>query len=213
MQHGIVVGGEVLPGTERVMRDEGAWWSPTGNGHCPRRGHIADQVVLHWTGSPMSSGPRAPIDAVRRMTDRKGKTGQPLKVGCHFLVFPDAIYQTCDLSDGIFHVGHRATARRSIGIEIDFPGTHAEALKLGIPHEAVMGVAKGQPVKCMKPAPELVANVVALVDLLCAIDHPAVRVPRKRGGLGKAGVLEHADMPKPSTKVDTASLFYRALGL
>lgn len=210
-ERGILVNGEVLPGTERVLRRPDAWWARGDIGWLSRAGHTIDQITTHWTGSTTSTGPDAARIAVRNTKARKGKTGQPLKVGVHFYVFGDSIWQTADLADGFFHVGHRPTVRRSVGIEADYPGTHAQALKLGVPHEVFRGFAKGGPVKAMVPPAEVTEGLVWLVSALCSAQHPAMRIPRKRGGLGKPGIIEHCDCP--GEKLDTAGAFLGALGL
>jgi hypothetical protein len=148
---------------------------------------------------------------VRNTKARKNKAGGPLEVGVHFYVFLDAIYQTCDIADAAVHIGHRPTILRSVGIEVDYPGTHAQALALGVPHESMMGVADGRPVKAMVPPTELVERVRWLVDVLSAADHPMLSIPRRRAKLGAPGWIEHCDAP--GTKVDCAGVFWKPLGL
>ncbi len=212
IETGVVINGTVLP-CPFVMRVPGVGWEPAEWGCRPRRGHTADQVCLHWTGSTTSHGSDGLRKGVRNMKARKStrRPGQKLEVGIHFLALADGVYQVADLGVATVHVGHRPTILRSVGIEIDYPGTHAQALKLGVPHESVRGVAHGLAVKAMRPPEALVAHVVALVNWLTSLEHPAVRIPRQRGGKGKPGVIEHADVS--DEKVDTAGVFFEALGL
>lgn len=211
MERGILIGGDVLPGTEMVLRDPRAWWERGDHGTRSRKGYRVTEGLLHWTASAPSSGPDAARIAVRNTKARKGKDGKPLEVGVHLYVFLDAIFQTCNLADAAVHIGHRPTILRSVGIEVDYPGTHAQALKLGVPHEVVMGVAKGLPVKAMAPPAELVERVRWLVDALSSANHPLLDIPRKRGRLTEPGWLEHSDAP--GTKVDCAGVFWGPLGL
>jgi hypothetical protein len=210
-ERGIIIGGNVLPGTDRVIRDSTAWWASVSWGTRPRKGHRVTEGCLHWTTSAPSTGPDAGRIAVRNTRARKNKKGGPLEVAVHFFVFPDAIFQTCDLADAAVHIGHRPTILRSVGIEIDYPGTHAQAKKLGIPHEVTRGVAKGLPVKAMVPPAESVANLRWLVDALCSAQHPLLTIPRKRARLTEPGWVEHADAP--GTKVDCAGVFWPLLEL
>ncbi len=211
VESGVVINGEVLP-CPFVLRVPGVGWAPSEWGCRPRKGHIVDQVCLHWTGSPTSKGPEGLRQGVRNMKARPSKVRPgKLEVGIHFIVLEDGVYQTADMGVATVHVGHRPTILRSVGIEIDYPGTHAQALKLGVEHETVRGVARGLPVKAMRPPEALVQHVVRLVDWLTSTTHPAMRIPRQRGGIGKPGILEHADVS--DVKVDTAGVFFGALGL
>lgn len=205
-ERGILIGGMLIPGTDRVRRDPKAWWEIGEHGTRPRKGAIADTITLHWTAGNLLQGEAAARTCVARTKARKGKTGGPLEVGFHFLVAADGeVWQVADLAWATVHVGHRPTILRSIGIEHAYPGTMEQARKMGIEAKPVAGLARGQRIWCMEPPAALVNGSRYLVDVLCGIDHPGVRVPRRRGGTGKAGIAEHCDVPS-STKIDTAGV-------
>ena len=62
VEHGIVVGGRVIPGTERVIRDSRAWWTE-GRETRPRAGATIDMLI--------GTGPRA-------RTHRAGRGREPV---------------------------------------------------------------------------------------------------------------------------------------
>lgn len=214
--HGIVVNGDVLPGTERVIRDSDAWWEAGALGTRPRGGRKASWLVLHWTGGRPRTGPLAGPKVVRAMKARKRKDGSPMDVGIHFVVsFDGIIWQTADLGIGTVHVGHRAINAGSVGVECCWPGTAKQAAKLGVELSGwgtEVGTARGQRVHCMRPSAELVDAVRWLYDALTMASHHALEIPRKRGRVDRHGVMEHCDVPG-GTKVDAAGLLVAALGV
>jgi hypothetical protein len=145
IEHGISVGGQIVPGTERVIRDltlsddarlrgrHRAMWVP-GELGTERRAPVINKLVGHWTGG--EAGAKSYADdgpfVVTGTKLRLGKSGQPLKAAFHFLIgacAPDdewaPIWQTCDLTIACVHVGQRAVYSSSIGVEVvnaGFPG-------------------------------------------------------------------------------------------
>lgn len=206
-----MVHGDVLPDTERVIRDPVAWWQPGERGTRPRGGHRADRLVGHWTGGHPRTGPTAGPRVVAAMRARKRPDGSPLDVGIHFVLGWDGlVWQTADLGTATVHAGCRAINRRSVGVECCWPGTVTQAERLGVDVEhAVVGHARGQRVRCMAPSPELLDAWRWLYDALTRAQHPVLAIPRQRGGMERPGAMEHADVP--GTKVDAAGLLVDAL--
>lgn len=214
VDRGILIGADVLPGTERVIRDSTAWWDAGDNGTRPRKGHRADRLLGHWTAGHARTGPTAGPKVVRAMKARERADGSPLDVGIHFVISWDGlIWQTCDLALATTHVGHRPTILTSIGVECCWPGTMTQARKLGLPDPIpVMGSARGGAVKACAPSDDLIEAWRWLATALTSADHPALAIPRARGSATKPGILEHMDVPG-STKIDAAGLLVGALGL
>ena len=213
MERGILVNGDVLPGTERAMRDPDAWWQAGERGTRLRGGLPADRLVGHWTAGHPRTGPTAGPRVVAAMRSRKRPDGSPLDVGIHFVLGWDGlIWQTADLGIATTHVGHRAINRRSVGVECCWPGTVTQAERLGVEVEhAAVGIARGQRVRCLAPSAELLDAWRWLWDALTQARHPAIAIPRQRGSLERGGAMEHCDVP--GTKVDAAGLLVGALGL
>jgi hypothetical protein len=219
--NGIIIGGEVLPGTERVMRDEGAWWAEPSSDIYPRQGHRIDRVTGHWTGGHAFTGPEAGRKLVenmkrrRRETDGDGRLTSAdalMDVSVHFgIAWDGGIFQLADLSSCTIHASRRINLR-SCGVECMWPGTVTMAERLGMPAATpVVGYARGGAVKCYPPSPELLEAWRWLVDALCTAQHPLLTIPRQRGGEHRAGVLEHCDV-KVGDKVDAGGLLIGALG-
>lgn len=131
IESGIVLDGEILPGTEWVVRDSRAWWTRGERGTRPRV-DAPSLLVGHWTAGRPHEGPDAARHVVRAVKSRKRSDGTPLDVAVHFVVSADGLVtQTCDLAIATVHVGSRDVNRRSIGVEVCHPGTEALALALG----------------------------------------------------------------------------------
>ena len=208
----ITIGDHAVPGTDRVIQEPGAWWAPGDLGTRPRGGYVADRLVGHWTAGHHRTGPTAGPKVVRAMKSRKRPDGSPMDVGIHFVISWDGlIWQTADLAWGTVHVGSRPINARSIGVECAWCGSTKQAERLGIEVDPVLGVARGQRVRAQRPSDDLLAAWKWLGEALASIDHPAVRIPRKRGGMDRPGVLEHCDVTG-TTKVDAAGLLVGALG-
>lgn len=222
---GIVIGGVVQPGTDWILRDSSAWWAADERGTKPRTGPV-DVLVGHWTASQPDTGPGAGPKTVRNMKARRRPDGTLMNVGIHFVIAWDGlVWQTCDLEVATIHVGNAAINARSIGVECDWPGTAAQASRLGVAGRTHRRVVAGSPVHVLDPAPEMIASWVGLADTLAAIRHPAIALPRqvphdRDGALlvdrmkPKAlrryrGALEHLHMP--TTKIDAAGVLVNAL--
>jgi hypothetical protein len=146
IEHGIAVGGQIVQGTERVIRDltlsddarlrgrMRAYWGP-GEFGTMARAPVMDGAIGHWTGG--EAGAKSYEDdgpwAVSGTKLRKAKSGGPLKAAYHFVIgacAPDAttttIWQSCDLTQACVHVGLRSVYRRMVGIEIVNAGLPGE---------------------------------------------------------------------------------------
>lgn len=215
-ERGIIIGSDVLPGTERVIREPAAWWAAGDLGTRPRKGHTAQLLCGHWTAGRPHTGPQTGRRVVSAMRARKRDDGSPLDVGIHFVIGWDGlIWQTCDLSQATTHVGHRPTILASIGAECCWPGTVTQAEKLGMPAAPpVRGVARGAAVKAYPPSDELLEAWRWLAGVLTSTRHPLLAIPRSRGAAApqRPGIIEHADVPK-SSKIDAAGILVGALGL
>lgn len=144
IERGLIVGGQVVPGTERIIRDPSAWWDwkTRGDRHdIVRRDDEVNLLVGHWTAGTASTKDTeddGPV-VVRRMKARKSqkREGQSLKCSVGFVIAADAdtdkdsefgiasIWQTMDIggSHAGIHVGRGEINRRSVGVEIVSVGT------------------------------------------------------------------------------------------
>lgn len=139
IEHGIIIGGKLLPGTEQVTRDPAAWWGP-GDRQTMKRAPIVDLLFGHWTGGeagdrdPDGPGVLTEYDddgpRVFRVMRSRQKNGRPMKVSIHFVIgacAPNAplarIWQTADPGRvAACHVGAvrniPSLNARSIGVEV-----------------------------------------------------------------------------------------------
>lgn len=136
IERGLLINGEVVPGTEFIIRDSNAWWdwdNPKDRHDLVKRaGTDIDLLVGHWTAG--TAGDDEVTDdgptVVRRMKARKSKKyeNEPLKCAVEFVIAanddPDddgeaPIWQCMDLGKtaGI-HVGNRGICRRAVGVEV-----------------------------------------------------------------------------------------------
>lgn len=214
IEHGIVVGGTVLPGTERVIRDPDAWWAEPSDDIYPRKGYRIDRIVGHWTAGNAHTGPNAGRKLYRAMVARKREDGEPMDVSVHFGISWDGlVFQLANLDNATIHVARKVNLR-SVGVECMWPGTMRQAAKVGMPAaHAVIGQARGQRIEVYPPSDELIASWRWLAETLASAQHPMLTIPRKRGSMDRPGVLEHCDIEGPKqTKVDAAGLLIGALG-
>jgi hypothetical protein len=212
-ERGIIIGGEVLPGTERVMRDEGAWWSwddPADRPDLKRRPN-GDATVLayHWTGGPFRGGRDAGAILVAAMRGRKRADGSDMSVSVHFGIGADgAIFQFVDLAIATLHIGSALNAR-SVSCEIMWPGTATNAAAIAkqlrskgrVVHpaydsKAEMRTARGAAVRCVPPTAAQLEAVVALGEMLAALPpETGVVIPRQLCTKGpptrRRGAMEH----------------------
>jgi hypothetical protein len=230
VQHGMVIGGELIPGTEWCLRDSRAWWEPLMRG-TRQRAPLVDLLVGHATGGEASlasyddDGPFV----VRGMRARVRSDGSPLRVGIHFVIGACArdaehakVWQTCD--PGLIattHVGLGAVNRRSIGVEIVsalFPGPldHRKRSQLNA-HllgkvVRVLAFERGQARSWVR-----LAEAIAGLDGLAGIAIPK-RVPAqlaahrftRRALAAYSGAMEHLHVPG-TKKSDAAGLLVAEL--
>lgn len=239
ISRGLLVGGELVEGTERVQRDPACWYPP--GDHCTRprpAGTVTDLLVLHWTaGRPGSDG----REVYRSMRARKSerRPGQPLDVAVQLVAGWDgAIWQLADLTTPCVHVGDRGVIVRSIGVECRWPGTRRQAKRLGVyapgwPGGEEDARARGleapwatvrvgsQRVEVMLPSPELLAAVRWIGETVASLrGRHGIAVPRRVPADATrfsrprqrswAGGQEHAHVPS-STKIDAAGLLVAEL--
>lgn len=223
VERGIVVAGEVLPGTERVIRDPRAWWREPSDDIYPRpQGLVIDRIVGHWSAGHPRTGPEAgrrlyeAMLARRKDSNGDGKItdeDELMDVSAHFGIGWDGmIFQLVDLKDAAIHVGRRLN-RASVGVECMWPGTVTQARRLGMePARAIKGAARGRSVQVYPPSDELLDGWRWLVQALTSTAHPLLAVPRRRGGDNAPGILEHCDS-RVGKKVDAGGVLLGALGL
>lgn len=222
IERGIIIGDHVLPGTERVIRDPDAMWREPSDDIYPRKGYRVDRIVGHWTAGHARTGPNAgrllyeAMLARRKDSNGDGKltpADELMDVSAHFGVSWDGlIWQLADLSSATIHVARKINLR-SVGVECMWPGTMRQATKLGMPPaHAVIGHARGQRIECYPPSDELLEAWGWLVGALVRAKHPLLSIPMQRGGMDRAGILEHMDVTG-STKIDAAGLLLAHVGL
>lgn len=215
--HGIVLDGQVLHGTEWVLRDSDAWWSWDEPRDRPdlrsRHGKPATLLVGHWTGGHPRTGPTAGPRVVRAMRGRLRDDGSLMDVSIHFVIGWDGlVWQCADLAVATVHVG-RAINERSIGVETCWPGTATQAERLGVQGVVETRRVRGRPVECLRPSDELVASWARLARCLtvAGLAPGRLEIPRvtAREGMPIAGAGEH--YCAPTTKVDAAGYLLDAL--
>lgn len=222
--HGIVIGGVVLPGTERVIRDSDAWWTE-GRETRPRAGATIDMLIGHWTAGNARTGPGAGKRVFDAMEARTGAEGRDLSVSVQMSISWDGlIWQHADLEVGCVHVGARPIIRRSIGVECMWPGTAALAARLGLEAEAVTRAIDGRKVRLCAPSDALLDSWRWLCETLTGTGARAagIRIPRQTLGLRRTlpelartrgGIGEHATLPRGDVvKIDACGLLMDATG-
>ena len=131
---GIVVAGEVLPGTSWCIRQASAWWDPSDKAdhyQMSKRADVVDLLVGHWTAAEAGKrsyeddGPWVTRGMKRRMS-RLDPTRR-LRVSVQFVIGacdPDAehapVWQTMDIGTdhAAVHTGQRSVNGRSVGVEV-----------------------------------------------------------------------------------------------
>ncbi len=225
--HGIVVGGRVIPGTERVIRDSSAWWEE-GRETRARAGATIDMVIGHWTAGPARTGPGAGRKLFAAMEARTGEEGRDLSVSVQLSnAWDGLIWQHADLLTGCVHVGARAIIRRSVGIENMWPGSAKLARELELEGREVTREIDGRRVRLVAPSDEQLASWRWLCDVLTSPEARAlgIHIPRRVLGLRRSlpwlarcggGIGEHATLPRATNprhvKIDCAGLLMEATG-
>jgi hypothetical protein len=230
VSRGLVIAGEVIPGTERVLRDSSAWLEPGDRG-TRQRAATVDVLVGHWTGGEAGAGnydddgPRV----LRGMQARKRPDGSPMDVGIPFVIGACAedaaiaqVWQTADPGlTACVHVGDRPLNRRSVGVEIVSPGLPGPLDVRGRPRTAVPLLGRVRTV--LRFYDGQLRAWVWLAETLAALDGRAgITIPRRVPSYGAsarfgrvaarrwAGGMEHLHVPT-TTKVDAAGLLVDAL--
>lgn len=217
---GLLVGDEVIPGTEWIRRDPRAWWSHGERG-TRKRAAETNLLVGHWTAGHPHTGESAGPRVVRAMKARKRADGSMMEVGITFVISWDGLcWQTAPLDTAMVHAG-RAINPRSIGVECCWPGTAKWARRLGYEPETARVLIGGRRVEVMLPSAALLTTWVRLAETLAGLDGlGGVRIPRRaipdtrrltaRQQRQWTGAQEHAHVSS-SRKIDAAGLLVGAL--
>lgn len=216
--HGIVVGGVPIPGTERVIRDSRAWWSPGTHDTRPRRGAKIRKVRGHWSAGHYRTGPGAGLSLFRAMESRKNDEGEDLHVSVHHSISADGlIWQHLDHETASIDVGHRPAILDGVSCEVMWPGTFRQAVKLDVEDpRPVARVWDGARVMCVRPTDEQLEAWRWLCDVVCkAHGIPRVVAPQHRLTAAQlarfSGVCEHGSLPD-TPKIDACGLLMDATG-
>jgi hypothetical protein len=218
---GILYHGEPVPLTERVLREDGAWWQSGERGTLVRD-QPADLLVGHWTAGNPHEGPGTAKRVVRAMKARLREDGLPMAVGVHFVIGWDGmIFQTADLGVGTIHVS-RGWNHRSIGVECCSPGTAEQAARLGVDGKVERRTVAGRRSLLLRPSQAMLDAWVWLADALGRVLPIPARVPLDRDGSllvdrmtaksarGWCGAAEHLHSPS-TTKIDHGGYLVGAL--
>lgn len=214
LARGIVQGGAVIAGTERVLRDPAAWWEPGTSDVRPRAGHRPRLIVGHWGGGRHHEGPNAARKMVANMNARRRDDGEDMSVSCHFVISWDGfVFQVADLDTAAVHVGSRPVIRRSIGVEIAWCGYESQAQRLGIDGVHILPrVVDGQRLRVVRPSDAIVEAWAWLAETLATVCGIPRRVPRSSTAILRAadlatreGAIEHLTLGSPQ-KRDAAGL-------
>lgn len=227
---GLLVAGEVVPGTEWVRRDPDAWWSPGERG-TRKRAKVVDLLCGHWTGGEATTrsydddGPAV----VRGMKARRRADGSPLNVGIAFVIGACGaeddfapVWQTADPGRiATVHVGRGDVNARSIGVEVVSAGMPGKFDVRDRPRARVELLGKVRDV--LRFYPGQVRTWARLAGALASLEgHAGIAIPRRVPGFlgGRrmalrelrrwSGVIEHLHVPG-TTKTDAAGMLCHAL--
>jgi hypothetical protein len=172
---GMVHRGIIVPNTEFVLRDSRAWWQGMERGTRRRTSQVR-RLCGHWTGGPARVGPDAARLTVRNMKARKRPDGTPMEVAIHFIISWDGmVFQTCDLEYACVHVGSRQVNDESVGVECSWPGTYAQAQRLGIDGHSLSRRWMGRTGEVFRPSEPMLDAWARLADALAFV----LPIPRK----------------------------------
>lgn len=235
--HGILIKGDVLSGTQWCRREPNAWWDADEFGTRPR-GDRVDLLCGHWTAgeagtrSDDDDGPRVVNVMKKRMSRRR--PGKRLQVSVQFVIGADAdpdadfaeVWQTMDLGlTAATHVGQGVVNRRSIGVEVVNAGIPGRTDVRHRPQTVVRWVG-GRRQTVLEFQPAQLRSWVRLANALSAGCLPSgIAIPRQIPAEGGeplpgrftqremrrwAGAMEHLHMPK-TRKIDAATMLIGAL--
>lgn len=232
VSRGLVIADELVPGTERILRDSDAWFAPDDHG-CRPRAELITVLGGHWTageaglGSYDDDGPRV-VRGMRARTKEDGVT--PLDVSIHFVIGASAededaealIWQTSDPGlNACCHIGDRVIGRKSIGVEVVSAGMPGRLDLRGRPRVAVPLLGRVRTV--LRFFPGQLRAWVWLAETLASLDgRGGIAIPRhvpvfgasrrmtRREARRYAGALEHLHAPH-TTKMDAGGLLCGAL--
>jgi hypothetical protein len=239
MPRGLLVAGDIFPGSERIIRDPEAWWHEGERGTRPRA-RTRDLVGGHWTGGECGTGDpdgtEGPLDqydddgprCVRGMKARKREDGSPMEVGIDFIIGacdPKAEWANCWQTADI---GAYATVHMGRG-EINARCPAAEIVNAGMPGKfdlrhrpRITRRVHGRLVEQLEYYPGQLRTWVWLCELLASLNGRAGisiarRVPAAIGAkmsldqLRKhSGEIEHLHCP-PHKKVDGGTQLSQSL--
>lgn len=213
---GLLDHGVVVPGTDWVVRDTEAWYE-AGDDDIYARERPPELLTGHWTAGPRRSGYAAAQKTYRAMQARRKDDGKEMSVSAQFVLSDDGIVtQLADLKWCCVHADRQFNLR-GISLEYAFPGTVAQAAKLGEtagPFER-RRVAEAY-VQCVTPSAAALAAYVKWAEMLAKrFDIPKIaytRTYRLTTAEMKTvkGAVEHYHAAS-TTKVDAAGFLCGAL--
>lgn len=236
---GLVIAGELVPGTDWIRRDPAFWWT-SGRGTRPRA-RAVDLLVGHWTAGEAGvrdpDGPRGPLGpydddgprVVRAMRSRLRADGSPMSVGITFVVGAcdhgdewAPVWQTMDPGlVGAVHVGMGSINARSIGVEVVSAGLPGRFDARERPRVRVPVL--GRMLEVLRFYPGQLRSWIALAETLAALDgRGGIRIERRvpaplatrrmtRVEVARySGAMEHLHVPT-TKKIDAGGLLLEAL--
>jgi hypothetical protein len=230
LSRGLVVAGDIVPGTDWILRDAEHFFTPGKLGTRPRAA-FTDLLIGHWTAGEAGAkrydddGPHV----VRVMRARKRTDGSALNVGIHFVIGacePDALYapvwQTADPGlCATTHVGRPEVNKRSIGVEVVSAGMPG---KLDLRSRPLVRTSiLGRTRNVLAFFPGQLRAWTRLAEMLASLDgREGIAIPRVVPAFGASrrfahaeigrysGALEHLHVPGTS-KIDAGGLLIGAL--
>lgn len=216
LEHGLLYHGKIIPGSEWVLRDPSAWYSPGDDDVYVRVG-APEILTYHWTAGPRRGGLFAAQKTYRAMQARRKNNGEEMSVSAQMVLADDGqIFQLADLELCCVHAD-REFNRRGVGIEYTLPGTVARAEELdrpSDPHERRL--VAGHYVDALVPSPAALATAVKFAEFMAAsFGIPRITYTRRTRLNGREmreakGAVEHFHAVS-TTKVDAAGFFVDAL--
>lgn len=237
-ERGAYIGGEILSGSDWILRDPSRWWSPGDFGTRPK----ADVVTVltgHWTAGEAGGsknadrhGPRV-FDVMKARKSKK--TGGPLNVSVAFVIGAPAdpddpgvakVWQFMDpgLVAGV-HVGKGWFSSKSIGVEVVSGGLPGPTDSRKRPQVEIDLLGRKR--KALRFYPAQIRAWLKLADLLSGKSlRGGIEIPRRAPAEGGKlltsrrftvkeaqrweGVHEHWLTPG-TTKVDAGAMLMDAL--